>query len=144
MQSFKCRYPVPTTRKTPQSLLLRPMASGVTNIMRHACCAVTVPRNATDCIEARGSGLDFSAILCYRIIPLLWSGVALARCAKTVPTAASFLSSQVGLPVVFGSPAFFFSGLKYGSSRFDVDHMPLLRCFHDTDFQRNAFIVNIE
>ena len=40
-------------------------------IMRHACRAVAVPRNATDCIEARGSGLDFSAILCYRIIPLL-------------------------------------------------------------------------
>ena len=52
--------------------------------------------------------------------PLLWSGVALsARCAKTVPTAASFLSSQSACRrLLLQSPAFLFSRLKFDFPRF--------------------------
>ena len=61
--------------------------------------------------------------------PLLWSGVALsARCAKTVPTAASFLSSQSACRrLLLQSPAFLFSRLKFDFPRFGCRLYDLLK-----------------
>ena len=82
------------------------MASGVTNIMRHACRAVAMPRKATDCVEARRRDLTFPQS-CAIVLPppLVWRGTL---CSLRQDRADGRRHVAIGLPTVFGSPAFLF------------------------------------
>ena len=68
---------VPTTRNIPRSRLLRLTASGVARLSSFASSRGGGGQKRVISRRSSSKGLDFSTILCYRIVPslLVWRGI---------------------------------------------------------------------
>ena len=91
--------------------------------------AVAVSRNATDCVEARTDGLDFSATTCYCVAPLsrVWHGTPVATprpCRRLLLSAnPSAADGLVVYKIVYGIQSVPFPSLRQNKRDFlcDVD-----------------------